>query len=58
MQLLIELDSTIEQVNTKTNFIRHAMKHGVISYKVCVFFHILLSWPDDDPGLGSKLVAI
>jgi len=43
MQLLIELGSIMEQVNTKSNFITHAKKHGLISYKVCACFHILVS---------------
>jgi hypothetical protein len=24
---------------------------------VCIYVHILVSWPDDDPRLKSKLVA-
>jgi len=27
-------------------------------FLVSVYVHILVSWPDDDPSLGSKLAAI
>jgi hypothetical protein len=43
MLYVTELGSTIKQVNTKSNFIRHAKKRGLISYKVCVEFHIFVS---------------